>query len=135
MEKGLHYPHSGKGNTFDPAKFWPITLDSVPFAIFTSRVLDSMYEFLQANGFIEHRTQKGFLPKLSGTFKHTTQMIYVINQARITRRSLVVTLLDLKMHSVKFTITSFLKFLTIITYPVAYNYLSSVSTRILKLQL
>ena len=55
-----------------------------------------MYAFLQANSFIEHQIQKGFLPKLSGPFEHTAQMANVINQARITQRSLVVTLLDLK---------------------------------------
>ena len=85
-----------KGDTSDPANFRPITLESVPLKIFTSCLRDTMYAFLQANGFIEHRIQKGFRPKLSGTFEHTAQMANVINQARIKQRSLVVTLLDLK---------------------------------------
>ena len=84
------------GDTSDPANFRPITLESVPLKIFTSCLRDTMYAFLQANGFIEHRIQKGFLPKLSGTFEHIAQMANVINQARIKQRSLVVTLLDLK---------------------------------------
>ena len=33
---------------------------------------------------------------MSGTFEHTAQMAYIINQARIRQRSLVITLLDLK---------------------------------------
>ena len=55
-----------------------------------------MYAFLQRNGYIEHNIQKGFLPKLSGTFEHTAQLANVINTARTKQRSLVVTLLDLK---------------------------------------
>ena len=54
-----------KGDTSDPANFRPITLVSVPLKIFTSCLRDSIYTFLQANGFIEHRIQKGFLPNLS----------------------------------------------------------------------
>ena len=48
------------------------------------------------NNFIEHEIQKGFTPRISGTFEHTAQMAYIINQSRIRRRSLVITLLDLK---------------------------------------
>ena len=54
------------------------------------------YAFLNANGFIEHKIQKGFLPKLSGTFEHTAQMVNIINTARIKQRAIVITLLDLK---------------------------------------
>ena len=84
------------GDTSDPANFKPIALESVPLKIFTSCLRDTMYTFLQDNSFIEHRIEKDFLPKLSGTFENTPQMAYVINQARIKQRSLVVTLLDLK---------------------------------------
>ena len=55
-----------------------------------------MFTFLLANNLIEHKIQKGFTPHISGTFEHTAQMAYIINQARIRQRSLVVTLLDLK---------------------------------------
>ena len=40
--------------------------------------------------------QKGFLPKLSGTFEHIAQLANVINTARTKQGSLVVTLLNLK---------------------------------------
>ena len=36
---------------------------------------------------------------ISGTFEHTAQMVYIINQARTKQRSLMVTLLDLKNAS------------------------------------
>ena len=85
-----------KDDLSDPANFRPITLETVPLKIFTSCMRDSMYTFLQRNGYIEHNIQKGFLPKLSGTFEHTAQLANVINTARTKQRSLVVTLLDLK---------------------------------------
>ena len=56
----------------------------------------SVFAFLNTNGFIEHKIQKGFLPKLSGTFEHTAQMANVRKNARIKQRSVVITLLDLK---------------------------------------
>jgi len=85
-----------KGDTSDPANFRPITLESIPLKIFTSCLRDSMFAFLKANDFIEHKIQKGFLPQLTGTFEHTAQMANVINTARIKQKSLVITLLDLK---------------------------------------
>ena len=85
-----------KGDTSDPSNFRPITLESVPLKIFTSCVRDSMFSYLSSNNYLEHKIQKGFLPKLSGTFEHTAQMAHVINKARVKQRSLVITLLDLK---------------------------------------
>ena len=55
-----------------------------------------MFSFLSENKYVEHEVQKGFTPKVSGTFEHTSQMAYLINHARIKQPSLVITLLDLK---------------------------------------
>ena len=85
-----------KGDTSEPAYFRPITPESVPLKILPSCIRDFMFTFLSQNGYIEHRIQKGFLPKLSGTFEHTAQMANIINKARIKQRSLIITLLDLK---------------------------------------
>ena len=80
-----------------PENFRPITLQSVPLKVFTSSLRNAMFSYLLANNFIEHEIQKGFTPHISGTFEHTAQMAYIINQARIRQRSyLVITLLDLK---------------------------------------
>ena len=46
------------------------------------------------NNFTETAIQKGFYPKVSGTY--TAQMAHVINQARVQQRSLRITFLDLK---------------------------------------
>ena len=43
------------------------------------------------------KNQKGFLPKLTGTFEHTAQMANIISTARSKQRSVVITLLDLKI--------------------------------------
>ena len=85
-----------KGDTNEPCNYRPITLESVPLKVITSCLRDSLFSFLTANGFIEHKVQKGFLPKLSGTLEHTAQMANIINTARIKQKSLVITLLDLK---------------------------------------
>ena len=85
-----------KGDTNDPSNFRPITLQSIPLKVFTSCLRNSMFSFLTANNFIEHKIQKGFTPNLSGTLEHTSQMTNIINHARIKQRSVVITLLDLK---------------------------------------
>ena len=84
------------GATNDPTNFHPITLESVPLNVFTSCLSNSIYHFLVQNTCIEINIQKGFTSKLSGTLEHTSQMANVINRAWLQRRSLVITLLDLK---------------------------------------
>ena len=67
----------------DPANFRPITLESVPLKILTSLIRNKMFSFLSENKYVEHEVQKGFTPKVSRTFEHTSQMTYLINHARI----------------------------------------------------
>ena len=78
--------------------YWPkvITLESVLLKILTSLIRNKMFSFLSENKYVKHEVQKGFTPKVSGTFEHTCQMSYLINHTRIKQRSLVITLLDLK---------------------------------------
>ena len=52
--------------------------------------------FLKGNDYIEHNIQKGFLPKISGTYEHTRQLAQIIRHAKLKQRTLVITLLDLK---------------------------------------
>ena len=85
-----------KDDTNCPSNFRPITLETIPLKVFTSCLRNSIFTFLLANNFIEHNIQKGFTPHVSGTLEHTAQMAYIINQARIKQRSIVITLLDLK---------------------------------------
>ena len=85
-----------KGDQDNPANFRPITLESIPLKVFTSCLRNKIFQFLAENNYIEHRIQKGFTPKLSGTLEDTAQMAHIINNARLKQRSLIITLLDLK---------------------------------------
>ncbi len=85
-----------KDDTNCPSNFRPITLETIPHKVFTSCLRNSIFTFLLANNFIEHNIQEGFTPHVSGTLEHTAQMAYIINQARIKQRSIIITLLDLK---------------------------------------
>ena len=57
---------------------------------------ESKFRFVLDNKLIDIHLQKGFIPKVSGTFEHTNQMAGIINNARLKQRQVVVTLLDLK---------------------------------------
>ncbi len=85
-----------KGSPDNPENFRPITLETIPLKIFTACIRDAIFEFAMKNKYIDCDLQKGFLPKISGTFEHTSHMAHIINQARLKQRSLVITLLDLK---------------------------------------
>ena len=74
----------------------PITLESIPLNIVTSCLHDSLFALVKVIRFIEHKSQKGFLPQLTGTIEHTAQMASVITTARSKQKSLVITLLDLQ---------------------------------------
>ena len=95
------------GETDIPSNFRPITLETVPLKIFTSILRNRMYRFVNKNNYIENSIQKGFVPGMTGTFEHTVHLAQMIKQAKLKQRSIVVTLLDLKTLSVRFTITSF----------------------------
>ena len=69
--------------TSDPSNFRPITLESVSLKISTFCLCDSMFSFLSSNGFIDYNIQKGFLPKLTGTFEHTAEMPNIIKKVRV----------------------------------------------------
>ena len=101
-----------KGNNNDPSNFRPITLESIPLKVFTSCLRNAVYSFLASNNFVEHNIQKGFTPNLSGTLEHTAQMADIINKARIRQRSVVITLLILRMPSAKSITTSSNPYLT-----------------------
>ena len=86
----------------DPANFRPITLESVIAKIFTSIIQNHIYSFISKNNYIESHIQKGFWQGISGTVKHTELMSYLKDHAHNKQRSLVITLLDLRMLSGRF---------------------------------
>ena len=80
----------------DPANFRPITLEPVFLNVFTCLVRNRILAFLKGNDYVEHNIQKGFLPKISGTYEHTLQLAQIIRHAKLKQRTLVVIFLDLR---------------------------------------
>ena len=68
----------------------------MPLKIFTSILRNRMYRFLNKNNYIENSIQKGFVPRMTGTFEHIAHLAQMIKQAKLKQGSIVVTLLDLK---------------------------------------
>ena len=85
-----------KDGADDTANFRPITLEPVFLKVFTSLLRNRILAFLKGSNYIEHDIQKGFLPKISGTYEHTRQLAQIIRHAKLKQRTLVITLLDLK---------------------------------------
>ena len=83
--------HKKKGNNDDPTNFGPITLESVPFKVYTSSLCNAN---LSKGGFIEQQVQKGFAHRVSGTLEHTSMMAHIINNAHLKQRSVVITFLE-----------------------------------------
>ena len=83
-----HLTHK-KGSTNNPGK-------RLTLKILISALRNKVCQFLSSNNYIETNIQKGFVNRISGTFEHTSHLAYVINYARKSQRSLIVTLLDLR---------------------------------------
>lgn len=84
-----------KGDRDNPANFRPITLELVPLKIFTS-CLRELFSFLSQNHMVEQKSQKDFIPGVSGVLQHTSMLAYLINKPRLKQRSVIITtLLDL----------------------------------------
>jgi uncharacterized Zn-finger protein len=84
------------GPADQPSNFRPITLEPILAKIFTSILRNRIYRFVKSNDFIEDTFQKGFWSDISGTIEHTETMTFMINNARVRQRNLVITLLDLR---------------------------------------
>ena len=88
--------YTQKDSADDPANFRPITLEPVFLKVFTFLLRNRILTFLKGNNYIEHNIQKGFLPKISGTYERTRQLAQIIRHAKLKQRTLVITLFDLK---------------------------------------
>ena len=85
-----------KGDPNVPTNFRPITLESVSLRVFKFLIRNRMFDFLLKKRYLEYNIQKGFMPKIPKTYEHTTQMAFLINQARLKQQSLFTTLFDLR---------------------------------------
>ena len=94
-----------KGSGDEPVNFRPITLESVPLKVFISCLCDSIFSFHRQTDCIKAEIQKGFTPNIAGVLEHTSMMANIIDNACIKQRSVVITILDLKMLLVKYITT------------------------------
>ena len=84
-----------KGSTVKPGNFRPFILKTVTLKILTFALRNKVFQPLSSNSYIETKSQKGFVHGISSTFEHTSDLAYVINNARKSQQSLIVTMLDL----------------------------------------
>ena len=75
-----------KGEANDPGNFRPITLQPICLKIFTSVLRNRLFEFVKNNNFIESCIQKGFIPKVSGTFEQTALLAHMIRDAKLKQK-------------------------------------------------
>ena len=85
-----------KGDPSLPENFRPITLEPASLKIFTSLLRNRVFTYLINNQYIESHYQKGFMPGMSGTFKHIAEISHIINHSRKQQWSVTITLIDLK---------------------------------------
>ena len=85
-----------KGNPDDPSNFRPITLQPVWYTIFSTIYSRKLNDFLKVNGLIESSIQKGFTAGVDGVTEHTELLDHLMKTAKREKRSICVTLLDLK---------------------------------------
>ena len=80
-----------KGTTDNPDNFSRITLETVTLKILTSALRNKVCQFLSSSNCIETNVHTCFVNGISDIFEHTSHLAYVINNARKSQRSLVVT--------------------------------------------
>lgn len=85
-----------KGDAQDPANFRPITLQPIPYKIFSAIIKNRLYRFLESNKYFNRNIQKGFYPSIDGLSEHTQMLTHLLNDAKRHQRTIIVTLLDLR---------------------------------------
>jgi len=83
----------------DPSKvdnFRPITLQSVPYKIFSSFIRNRLQAFLDANSYHNNNIQKGFAHGQDGVLEHTELLDFMMRDAKKTHRGYFAVLLDLR---------------------------------------
>jgi len=85
-----------KGDPTLVENFRPITLQSVPYKIFSSFIRNRLQTFLDVNKYHNNNIQKGFAHGQDGVLEHTEMLDFIMRDAKRTHRSYFVVLLDLR---------------------------------------
>ncbi len=83
----------------DPSKvdnFRPITLQSVPYKIFSSFIRNRLQAYLDKNSYHNNNIQKGFAHGQDGVLEHTELLDFMMSDAKKSHRGYFVVLLDLR---------------------------------------
>ena len=83
----------------DPSKvdnFRPITLQSVPYKIFSSFIRNRLQTFLDNNNYHNNNIQKGFAHGQDGVLEHTELLGFILRDAKKSHRGYFAVLLDLR---------------------------------------
>ena len=83
----------------DPSKvdnFRPITLQSVPYKIFSSFIRNRLQAFLDSNNYHNNNIQKGFAHGQDGVLEHTELLDFMMRDAKKSHRGYFAVLLDLR---------------------------------------
>ncbi len=92
----------------DPAKvdnFRPITLQSVPYKIFSSFIRNRLQAFLDINKYHNNAIQKGFAHGQDGVLEHTEMLDFMMKEAKKTTEATLRSCLTYAMPSVRFITT------------------------------
>jgi len=76
--------------------FGPITLQPVFYKIFAALYRNRVYQFLQANKYIDTNIQKGFWPACDGISEHMELLTHLMKDAKRHQRSITITLLEFR---------------------------------------
>ena len=105
IKEGIFPPSYGKAlitlipkdpsNLNDVSQFRPIACLDVENKILWAIVGLTLLSFLIVNGFLNDRTQKGFLPFIAGCIEHSATLAEAIGDARCNKKNIVINWLDL----------------------------------------
>jgi hypothetical protein len=85
-----------KSSTFtDPKEFRPIVLLSSVSKLFWAIVQQRLQRFMVDNRYIDQNIQKGFMEKQSGCLEHNDLLFEALRDARLSKRQILVTWIDL----------------------------------------
>ena len=85
-----------KNDPSEVSNFRPITLQPTVYKVMASVLRNRLYKYLDENGYIDKHSQKEFWPSIDGVAEHTSQLTFLMKDAKLHQRSIIITLLDLK---------------------------------------
>src|SRR6267154_868265 len=96
LESRSDRPDFKKGDPSKVDNFRSITLQSVPYKIYSSFIRNRLQAFLDKNNYHNSSIQKGFAHGQDGIQEHTELLDYMMKDAKKHHRGYIAVLLDLR---------------------------------------